>query len=270
MLTERIIRDAKPGLKTRILWDSRVKGLGLRVTRNGVKSFILNYRVNGRERRATLARAAEISLRTARERAGEQLVRIRAGEPDPLERKRKAREAPTVEEGLRRFFAEFVPMRIEIGRLGARTVEDYKGMARRHIEPELGKRKIAEVTRQQVEEMALPLPRAARNRLLALTSRLFNLFETWDWRPQYSNPCRGIERAREEARDRVLSPIRTGHTRQGTEPARGTTPRIRGRDPSCGTDRPADRGGFGHPMEAHQLRDGTADVTGDEDGAAGP
>ena len=30
-------------------------------------------------------------------------------------------------------------------------------------------------------------------------------FEQWGWRPQYSNPCRGIERAREEARDRVLS-----------------------------------------------------------------
>ena len=31
MLTERIVRDAKPGPKTRILWDSTVKGLGLRV-----------------------------------------------------------------------------------------------------------------------------------------------------------------------------------------------------------------------------------------------
>ena len=69
-----------------------MKGLGLRITPKGVKSYILNYRINGRERRATLARTSEISLKIARERAGEQLVRIRAGETDPLERKREARE----------------------------------------------------------------------------------------------------------------------------------------------------------------------------------
>ena len=36
--------------------------------------------------------------------------------------------------------------------------------------------------------------------------RLFNLFETWEWRSQHSNPVRGIERAREQPRDRVLAP----------------------------------------------------------------
>ena len=48
------------------------------------------------------------------------------------------------------------------------------------------------------------LPNATRNRVLALLSRLFNLFETWEWRQQHSNPVRRVERAREEARDRVL------------------------------------------------------------------
>ena len=32
------------------------------------------------------------------------------------------------------------------------------------------------------------------------------MFETWEWRPQNTNPARGIERAREEARDRTFSP----------------------------------------------------------------
>ena len=40
--------------------------------------------------------------------------------------------------------------------------------------------------------------------MLALVSRFFNLFETWEWRPQHTNPVRGVERAREEARGRVL------------------------------------------------------------------
>ena len=206
MLTERIVRDAKPGPKIRILWDSTVKGLGLRITPKGVKSYILNYRINGRERRATLARASEISLKIARERAGDQLVRIRAGEDDPLKRKREAKEAPTVADGLRRFFDEFVPARQKLGRLSARTRTEYRWMARRYIEPSLGKLQIADVKRGDIERMAAPLPGPQRNTLLKLTSRLFNLFEQWEWRQQRSNPCYGIERAREEARDRVLSP----------------------------------------------------------------
>ena len=57
------------------------------------------------------------------------------------------------------------------------TVADYRWMAGRFLEPALGRRKVADVTRDHVERMVSPLPRAKRNRLLALTSRLFNLLE---------------------------------------------------------------------------------------------
>lgn len=36
-------------------------------------------------------------------------------------------------------------------------------------------------------------------------SRVFTLTERWEWRPQHTNPVRGIERAREEPRRRILS-----------------------------------------------------------------
>ena len=206
MLTERIVRDAKTGAKTLILWDATVKGLGLRITPKGVKSYILNYRVNGRERRATIGRASEMSLKSAREQAVQQLVGIRAGEGDPLERKRKAREAPTVDDGLRRFFDEFAPARLKAGLLRQSTLNEYRLQASKYLGPELGRLKIAEVKREHVEKMVGPLPKTQRNRVLAFTSRLFNEFERWDWRPQHSNPCYGIEKSREEARDRVLSP----------------------------------------------------------------
>ena len=51
-----------------------------------------------------------------------------------------------------------------------------------------------------------PLPGPSRNRILALASRLFTLAEKWELRQPGTNPTRGVERAREEARDRVLSP----------------------------------------------------------------
>ena len=205
MLTERIIRDAKTDGSIRIIWDSQIKGLGLRISTKGTKSYVLSYRINGRKRIATLARASEISLKRVRELAGDQLVRIRMGELDPLANRQEAQQAPTVADGLRRFFDEFVPARIEMGRLSPRTVTDYRKQARRYIES-LGKLKIGDVKRSDIERMVAPLPKTQRNRVLALTSRLFNLFEQWEWRQQFTNPCRGIERAREEARDRVLSP----------------------------------------------------------------
>ena len=204
MLTERLIRDAKPEPKTRILWDAQVKGLGVRVTPGGAKAFILNYRVAGRERRATLGRYPAVGLRAARERAGAELAGIRAGDVDPLERQRAAREAPTVADGLDRFFEDFAPARLAIGRISPRTVQTYRNQAKLYIRPALGGRRVADVARRDVELVVGCLPNATRNRVLAFVSRLFNLFEAWEWRPQHTNPVRGIERAREEPRDRVL------------------------------------------------------------------
>ena len=189
-----------------LLWDSQVKGLGLRITPRGTKSYILNYRVAMRECRATLARTSELSLKAARERAAEELAAIRAGRPHPLERRHEANAAPTVADGLDRFFNKFTPARIDIGRMAARTVKEYRKQALQYLVPALGKRKIRDVTRLDVETMVEPLPKVQRNRVLALVSRLFTLFETWEWRPQNTNPARGIERAREEARDRTFSP----------------------------------------------------------------
>ena len=205
-LTARRIRDAKPQVKTVILWDRELKGLGVRVTAKGAKSFILNYRVDGRERRATLGRCAELSLKDARELAGRELAAIRAGEGDPLRRRQEARGAPTVAAGLDRFFSEFVPRRVADGRMGGLTVRDYQGQARRTVRPRLGAFKVADVKRADIERAVEKLPPVQRNRTLAFLSRLFTVFEEWEWRAPNSNPARRIEKAREEPRDRVLAP----------------------------------------------------------------
>ena len=85
-------------------------------------------------------------------------------------------------------------------------MKDYRQQALQYLVPALGKRKIRDVTCRDVEAMVEPLPKVQRNRVLALVARLFTLFETWEWRPRNTNPARGIERAREEARDRTFSP----------------------------------------------------------------
>ena len=206
-LTERIIRDAKPRPKTRIIWDEQVKGLGLRVAPGGTKAFILNYYdSSGTERRATLARVGEISLAEARERARRELAAIRDGKADPLQRRQDARQAPTVADGVTRFFEEYAPRRVADGRMTERTVRDYWKQASLSVLPALGRMKIKDVARADVERAVAPRAPVQRNRTLALISRLFNLFEDWDWRAQGTNPARRIEKAREEPRDRVLAP----------------------------------------------------------------
>ena len=156
MLTERIIRDAKPGPKPAFLWDRKVVGLGCKVAVSGTKSYILNYRVAGRERRATLARCSEISLAKARERAGRELAGIRNGETDPLKRRREAREAPTVAAFVEQFFEVEAPARIARGRMKAGTVEIYRYQADKHILPAIGKRRVEDVTRADVERFVAP------------------------------------------------------------------------------------------------------------------
>jgi hypothetical protein len=43
------------------------------------------------------------------------------------------------------------------------------------------------------------------NRVLAVLSKAFNLAEVWGWRLDGSNPCRHVQRYREEKRERFLS-----------------------------------------------------------------
>lgn len=206
-LTEKRIRDAKPSAKTVIQWDGQVKGLGLRVTPAGAKAFVLDYfDTAGKRRRMTLARVGEMSLAEARERAGRELSAIRDGEADLKQRREAARAAPTVAEGLDRFFAEYAPARVAKGRMSERTVHEYRLQSDKYLRPALGGMKVAAVGRRDIEKMVAGLPGPTHNRVLAFASRLFRLFETWEWRPQGANPARGIERAREDARDRVLEP----------------------------------------------------------------
>ena len=159
----------------------------------------------GRKHLATLARSSEISLKDARERAGRELAAIREGK-DPLERRRQAKAAPTVADLIDRFLTVEGPARISHGRMTERTLKEYRKQTRAYLLPALGNRRVADVKRGEVENMVARLPGPTRNRVLALTSRLFTLAERWQWRAQHDNPARGIERSREEARDRVLSP----------------------------------------------------------------
>ena len=208
-LTEKAIRDLKPGSKTAFVWDDRIAGkgrLGVRVTAAGAKAYVLDYfDAGGTRRRMSLGRPGEMSLAQARDRASRELATVRDGKPDMAARRRQAVEAPTVADLIDQFLAVEGPARIERGRMTERTLTEYRRQSARYIVPAIGKLRIADVKRGDIEKMVAPLPGPTGNRVLALASRLFSLAERWQWRIQNDNPARGIERSREEARDRTLS-----------------------------------------------------------------
>ena len=207
MLTERIVRDARPRSKPYVVWDGQVKGLGCRIHPTGRKVYVFSYRAGPIKRYATLGRCADMSLRDARDFAREEIGRVGRGGDDLFVRRGREREAPSVDDALGRFFDETVPERIASGRMTERTAREYGKHARRYMSPALGVMKVKAVTRRDVERLASSLAdRAAqRNRVIAFVSVLFNWTERWEWRSQRTNPVRGIERAREKPRRRILS-----------------------------------------------------------------
>ncbi len=89
-LTVKAIAAAKPGAMERTLWDTQLAHFGVRVQPSGVKSYIIQTRVNGRMRKITLGRFPELSLDAARREGAAVLARLWSGEDVKPARKNRA------------------------------------------------------------------------------------------------------------------------------------------------------------------------------------
>ena len=200
------LRPAADGSEA-VIWDTEVKGFGVRAQRGGSKSYIVHYRAGtGRGaplRKVTIGRhGAPWTAETARKEA-RRLLGLVEGGADPAAAKIARREAPTVADLVERFFAEHVQAKRK-----ASTGLVYRQLLDRVVLPALGKRKVVDITRADVakfhhENRAAPYQ---ANLMRAMLSKMFNLAEVWGLRPDRSNPCRHVEKFRERKRERMLSP----------------------------------------------------------------
>jgi len=214
-------RDGKDA--ARITYDGghpkAVPGFGVRVTRGGrdgpVKSFVLNYRTKqGVERRYTIGRVGVFTTADARKRAKELRKQIATG-ADPLGEQHEHRTAPSMEELADRYRTDHAKKK------GAASVAEDEGLLRQWIVPELGGKKVRDVTDADIERLhrkiseagtkitkAGPKPRAPTpiraNRVVMLLSKMFSLAIRWKMRAD--NPCRGVEKNPEKARRQYLKP----------------------------------------------------------------
>jgi integrase len=199
-----------------IIWDGHDKaptGFGLRIHKSGTKSFFLNYRIEGKERRHTIGKWPTWTVQVARAEA----KRLREEEidrgHDPARDKREHRNAPTVQDLINRYIKEHLPTKTAKGEGRAK---DEKKMLE-EIGKLLGKdRKVADIDNVDAEAMHKSITDSGRpvraNRVAAVARKMFSLAlrrrvnEDRPWRDAtQGNPFRGLERNTEEARERFFS-----------------------------------------------------------------
>ncbi len=209
----RLNNDFVRGLTGSEMWwddDRRATGFGVRSYPGGGRSFFIDYRFEGRQRRFTIGPFPRWSADAARERAKELRKEIDRGH-DPAGAKRERREAPTVQDLIDRYIAEHLPTKSP----DKMRVNDEKRMLD-IIGEQLGKHaKVADVHDGDIRAMHRRITESRgpvrANRLLSVCSKAFSLTlssregEDRPWRNAVQgNPCRGVARNREEGRERFF------------------------------------------------------------------
>jgi integrase len=200
-ITKRVVDGIHPEARDVFIWDSELKGFGVRVKPSGTRSYLVQYRnAHGRSRRLTIGTHGRLTAEEARKRARAILADVDKG-GDPAEAREAYRKAPTMAELADRYIAEHVP------RMKPRSATEERRMIGRRVLPALGPRKVADVTRADVVKLHHSLRAAPiqANRVIGLLTRMLNVAEKWGIRPDGSNPCRHVERFKEAKRERYLT-----------------------------------------------------------------
>lgn len=200
-LTKRSVDALEPKTENYFVWDSEIKGFGVRVMPTGVKTYQIQYRKGGRTRRASLGRHGNITAEIARAKAKELMGDVSKGE-NPVEAIAQHRRAPTIAALGQRFLDSYVKERCK-----PTTQSEYERSVRLFINPALGSFKVVDVERKDIADLHHKMrgkPYQA-NRTLGVLSKMFNLAEVWGLRPDGSNPCRHVPKFREHKRERFLS-----------------------------------------------------------------
>ncbi len=187
------------------LWDDGLAGFGVKALPTGAKKYIVKYRVGAGGRTATqrwltLGAHGQLTCDQARQMAQQALAAVARGE-DPQGVNFMQRTAPTLKDVWERFESTHLVSR------KPQTISEYRSQWRDIIEPALGRSRIEEISRSDVDRLHKSLGNTPyrANRAIALLSRLMTLAEAWELRAQGTNPCRFVERYKEKARTRYLS-----------------------------------------------------------------
>ncbi len=199
-LTKRFVESIAPNPeKTLKHWDTELKGFGIVVLPSGRRTYCIQYRNQDRIlKRFKIGVHGQITTEQARDLAKQKLGQVAHGQ-DPASQKKQITTFISVEELAKNY----------IDRHGyKKRPKSLKGdlnILKNIILPALGRLKVSQVTRRDVETLHKNLQETPyqANRTLALLSKMFSLAVSWEWIED--NPVKGIEKYQEEKRDRWLN-----------------------------------------------------------------
>lgn len=189
------------GKDREILWDTELRGFGVIAHRSGQKSYVAQYRQNGRSRRVAIGAHGRLTPDEARVQARILLGAVAKG-ADPIEERRAARAVRT----FRELADEFMRLHVAPKRK-PRTYEEYKTLLDKRILPAIGGKRLADIRRRDVARMHANMTDAplAANRAVAVISSVWNWAARRDEVTYDANPARGIEKNPERKSERFLT-----------------------------------------------------------------
>lgn len=199
--TVKIGPDSMAGIKPgEIYFDETLKRFGARGGVRGATYFVIP-RVDGRQRWITIGRHGPLTPAEARAKARQLLAEADMG-GDPTHERDAGKKRPLFAD-----FAEtWLKTHVEIKRK-PNTAREYRRIIEHNLNPALGKVRVDRITRADAVKLHADMAtsRYVGNRALAVLSAVMSHAERLGYRPQYSNPARGVERFKERKRKRPLS-----------------------------------------------------------------
>lgn len=206
-LTKRTVDAILPTGADHFIWDQQLSGFGVRVSPKGQKSFLIQYRYQGRTQRMRLGRLGLITADEARRKARILLGEAEAGKNPALAAASK-RKAPKLFEVADRFEKEHIQIRLK-----PRTQANYRSILKTYVLPVLGYKRITDITLADLNALHASLSNkpSQANRAILVMSKLLNLSEQWGLRTIGSNPCRHIQLFKDKKRNRFLDKTELKH-----------------------------------------------------------
>lgn len=147
-ITKRIIDAFEPDpAGEQFLWDTELKGFGVRMMPSGVASYLIKYRNSeGRQRKLTVGRVGTLTPDQARQLARDKLAEVSQGN-DPSADRQQVRKSITI--------AELCDLYLEDaeGKIKASTLAMDRSRIERHVKPLIGSRTVIALTPMDVSKM---------------------------------------------------------------------------------------------------------------------
>ena len=154
-LTKRLVESLEPiDGKDYSVWDTELIGFGVRVKPSGAKSFQLKYRNRrGDQRKTTIGKFGSLTVEHAKKLARIELGKIASGD-DPAEIAKLERNELSIAELCDKYFVEAAAGRVLHRNKPKKpsTLAVDKGRIEAHIKPLLGRRRVSDLKRRDIEK----------------------------------------------------------------------------------------------------------------------